>query len=178
MNCPRGHGAFQERTIGPVRLDVCQECRGIWYDIDELRVLKDRESHGDYRWIDVDLWKDPGDFRAAKQRNLPCPKDSEILVTMRYGETNVEVNACPKCHGIWLENGDYEAIIGALDKRVNTQSLRDYAGDLREEFLEVLTGDEGFASEWQDMDRVLYLMELRFAAERPGLTTILNSVRI
>lgn len=178
MNCPNGHGELRERTVGPVRLDVCLTCGGSWHDVGELRVLKDRESSGDYSWIDVDLWRHAEEFRTEEQRGLPCPRDSGTLTTMRYGETNVSVDACPVCHGIWLEKGDYAEIIAELEKRVNTESLKDYLSDLREEFLEVFMGSEGSASEMKDLDRVLYLMQLRFAAEHPGIAAIMRSLRL
>lgn len=178
MNCPNGHGELQERTVGPVKLDVCTTCGGSWHDVGELRVLKDRESHGDYRWIDVELWKDLEAFRTDEQRGLLCPLDGETLLTMRYGETMVNVDACPRCHGIWLERGDYAEIIAELEERVNTESLREYLSDLREEFLEVFMGPEGSASEMKDLDRVLYLLQLRFAAEHPGIAAIMRRLQL
>lgn len=178
MDCPNGHGPLREHTVGPVKLDACPTCGGSWHDVGELRVLKDRESSGDYRWIDVELWKDPQEFQTPEQRGLKCPKDGETLMTMRYGETNVHVDACPKCHGIWLEKEDYAEIIAELEERVNTESLRDYLSDLREEFLEVFMGPEGSASEMKDLDRVLYLMQLRFAAEHPGIATIMRRLQL
>lgn len=178
MKCPIDQTELQERTVGPVKLDICPRCAGSWHDVDELRVLKDREAGGDYRWIDVELWRDPEQFRAPEQRGLPCPRDGARLTTMEYGETSVVVDACPTCHGIWLDRGEYEKIIEDLDRRVNTQSLGDYLSDLREEFLEVLSGPEGSLSEFKDLDRVLYLMQLRFAAEHPGIAAILRSLRL
>jgi Zn-finger nucleic acid-binding protein len=178
MNCPNGHGALSEKTVGPVKLDICETCGGTWHDVGELRVLKDRESFGDYCWIDVDLWKHPEEFHVPDQRGLSCPRGAETLVTMRYGKTNVNVDACPERHGIWLEKGDYAEIIAELEKRVNTQSLREYARDLREEFLEIFSGPEGIVSEWKDMDRVLYLMQLRFGVEQPGIARIMRSLRL
>jgi len=161
-----------------VQIDVCGTCGGTWYDVDELRVLKDRESAGDYCWIDVDLWRDPEQFQVPQQRGLTCPDCGYELTTLRYGETNVEIDACGRCRGVWLDKKEYEEIIAELENRVNTATLREYLGDLREEFLEVFTGPEGPISEFKDLDRVLYLMQLRFGAERPGLATILRSLQL
>lgn len=174
MQCPMRHGPMEERRVGPVKIDVCPVCGGSWYDVAELRVLKDRESSGDYRWIDVDLWRHPEQFRAPRQRGLTCPRDGNTMITMEYGETDVTIDACSKCRGIWLDKGDYEKIIAELDERVNTESLGEYLNDLREEFLEVFAGPEGARSELKDLDRVLYLMQLRFAAEHPGIAAILR----
>lgn len=178
LDCPLGHGPMQERRIGPVRLDICPTCVGVWHDLNELRVLKDKEAGGDYRWIDVDLWRDPEQFKTPEQRRLKCPRDGETLVSMEYGETGVVVDACPLCRGIWLDRGEYEKIIQHLEKTVNTQSLREYLDDLREEFLEVIARPEGAVSEFKDLDRVLYLMQLRFAVEHPGIAAIMRALRL
>jgi Zn-finger nucleic acid-binding protein len=178
MKCPNQHGELREVDAGPVRIDLCPECQGTWYDVDELRVLKDKESAGDYCWIDVDLWKVPEAFRTSEQRGLVCPRDGATLTTLRYGETPVSVDACGDCHGIWLEKNEYDRIIAELEKRVNTETLREYANDLREEFLEVFAGPEGSSSEMKDLDRVLYLMQLRFATEHPGIASVLRSLRL
>ncbi|MFQ5472601.1 MAG: zf-TFIIB domain-containing protein [Dehalococcoidia bacterium] len=178
MKCPKQHDELREVDAGPARIDLCPTCQGSWYDVGELRVLKDKESAGDYRWIHVDLWKDPWAFRTSEQRGLLCPRDGATLTTLRYGETSVSVDACGDCHGIWLEKNEYDEIVAELEKRVNTETLREYASDLQEEFLEVFAGPKGTLSELKDIDRVLYLMQLRFATEHPGIASVLRSLRL
>ncbi len=178
MKCAIDHSELRKLIVGPVHIDVCGTCGGTWYEVDELRVLKDRESVGDYRWIDVDLWRDPAKFQVSEQRALTCPDCGHELTTLRYGETNVEIDACGRCRGIWLDKNEYKEIIAELENRVNTETLREYLGDLREEFLEVFAGPESTISELKDLDRVLYLMQLRFGVEHPGLAAILRGLRL
>jgi len=178
MRCPIDQSELRTEIVGSAKIDFCGLCGGTWYEVDELRVLKDRESVGDYRWIDVDLWEEPGRFRTPEQRGLPCPDCGLDLTTLRYGETNVEVDACGRCRGLWLDKNEYVEVIAELEKRVNTETLREYLGDLREEFLEVFAGPEGTISELKDLDRVLYLIQMRFAAEHPGLAAILRVLRL
>ena len=45
MKCPKQHGELREVDAGPVRIDLCPTCQGSWYDVDELRVLKDKEFY-------------------------------------------------------------------------------------------------------------------------------------
>ena len=178
MRCPIDQSELRAEIVGSAKIDFCGLCGGTWFDVDELRVLKDRESVGDYRWIDVDLWKDPGRFRAPEQQGLACPDCGSELTTLRYGETNIEIDACGRCRGIWLDKNEYDEVIAELEKRVNTETLREYLSDLREEFLEVFAGPEGTISELRDLDRVLYLIQMRFAAEHPGLAAILRVLRL
>jgi Zn-finger nucleic acid-binding protein len=178
MRCPIDGSELRTEIFGPVKIDFCGLCEGTWYHVDELRVLKDRASVGDYCWIDVDLWKDPAQFLVSEQRQLPCPACKHELTTLRYGATSVEIDACGKCRGIWLDKDEYDEVIAELEKRVNAETLREYLDDLKEEFLEVFAGPEGTVSELKDLDRVLYLMQLRFAAEHPGLAAVLRALRL
>jgi len=40
---------------------------------------------------------------------MKCPKDATPLESSRY-EADVKVDACPRCHGIWLDAGELERI--------------------------------------------------------------------
>ena len=176
MDCPKGHGRLESVSLGSIRIDRCTQCAGSWYDRHELRLLKDREAHGDYRWIDFDLWKDTDQFRADKQQRYACPRDGHPMTTVRYGESPVLVDICSECAGVWLDDKEYERIVAYLQEMVDTQSAGDYLKDVRDEFLEIFVGPEGPLSEMDDLGRVLYLLQLRFLIEHPRLATALNSL--
>ena len=174
MECPKDHNALASLAIGSVCIDRCPSCGGTWYDFNELRVLKDKEARGDYCWIDFDLWKDIDKFRATSQEAYACPKDGTPMTTVHYGDSPILVDICSQCRGTWLENEGYEKIIAYLDKTVNTQSVRDYLSDIRQEFLEVFARPEGRLPEIQDFGKVLYLLQLRFVIQHPRLAIILG----
>ena len=176
MECPKGHGSLKSVAVGSIQIDRCTECRGGWYDVSELRLLKERESHGDYCWIDFDLWKDMDKFRAAQQERYACPTDGHPMTTVHYGESPVLVDICSECEGVWLDDKEYERIVAYLQEMVDTQSAGDYLKDLRDEFLEIFVGPEGPLSEMKDIGRVLYLLQLRFVIEHPRLQAFLNSL--
>jgi Zn-finger nucleic acid-binding protein len=176
MDCPKGHGRLKRVTFGSIPVDRCAECGGSWYDSDELRLLKDREAHGDYCWIDFDLWKEIGKFRAARQQRYNCPRDGGPLTTVRYGDSSVTVDICSRCKGIWLDKDEYDEIVAYLEETVDSHTVSDYLNDLREEFLEVLNGPESLASEVRDLSRVLYLLQLRFVIEHSTFGTLINSL--
>lgn len=176
MDCPKGHGRLESVSVGSIRIDCCTDCRGSWHDRGELRLLKDKEAHGDYCWIDLDLWKDTDQFRADKQERYVCPRDGHPMTTVRYGESPVLVDICSECQGVWLDRDEYGRIVAYLENMVNTQTTGDYLKDVREEFTEILTGPEGPISEMTDLVRVLYLLQLRFTIEHPRLQAFLNSL--
>jgi|SRR5581483_6502197 len=176
MDCPKGHGRLKSATVESLRVNRCPACEGTWYDLDELRLLKDKEAHGNYNWIDFDLWKDAEKFRADRQRGYRCPRDGQPLTTVYYGESTITVDICQACEGIWLDKDEYEEIVAYLEHMVNTQSIGDYLNDVREEFVELFTGTEGGIGELRDLDKVLYLLELRFVVEHPRIATLLRKL--
>lgn len=176
MDCPKGHGRLKSEAVGSIRVDRCSECGGSWYDVDELRLLKDKEASGDYCWIDFDLWKDRDKFRANRQERYSCPRDGHPMTTVHYGESPVLVDVCSQCEGKWLDKDEYERIIAYLDGMVNTRSAADYLKDVRDEFIEVFAGPEGPISELKDLDRVLYLLQMRFVIEHPSFGAFLSAL--
>jgi Zn-finger nucleic acid-binding protein len=176
MTCPRCGGRTRARTIKSLKVDRCPSCGGSWYDAAELRLLKDREKAGDYRWIDVDLWRERQRFRSGKQEHLVCPKDKREMTTVRYGTSRVRVDICSRCRGIWLDQAEYEKILKHLEKRVNTETLAEYVDDVREEFFEIFSGQESFRSEIGDFLKVLHLLELRFIVQHPNIAAHLRAL--
>ena len=176
MDCPKCHKRLESVALGDVRVERCTRCGGMWSDKDELRVLKDKESRGDYCWIDFDLWKHIDEFRAHRQQRYACPKDGSLMTTVRYGKSSVTVDVCSACKGMWLDESEYKEIVAYLEKMVNTHTVGDYLKDIRDEFLEIFVGPEGPLSEVNDLGKVLYLLQLRFVVEHPTFNTLLNSL--
>jgi hypothetical protein len=109
------------KTVG-VKLDYCPECRGIWFDQTELeRVLP-------YAIAKMAI---PGD---AAETQRGCPRcDRERLHRLDYPQTSVEVDACRKCRGVWLDAGEAEKI-------------NQYRKDLGDARLDVDTAKDGTAA--------------------------------
>lgn len=78
---------------GITGIDVCPSCLGGWFDATELaRVLS----------VAVDRLSAPDD---AELSDRPCPKCGIPLSGIDYPETEIEVDVCGHCHGIWLDRG-------------------------------------------------------------------------
>ena len=56
MDCPRCKQALVIHTLESVKVHECPACKGAWFDLDELRALKDA-SDPDLRWMDFQIWK-------------------------------------------------------------------------------------------------------------------------
>lgn len=160
MRCPKCEETHLEsKTVHKVEIDECESCRGIWFEQNELRMVKDR-TDDDLNWLDFDLWKHEDRFHAV-DRPYPCPRCDEQMMGMLYGDTRVEVVCCTSCKGVWLDGGQLERIIEALEKELLTMSVSDYAAASLREARDIFAGEEGLASDWRDFTNVLRMLEYR-----------------
>jgi Zn-finger nucleic acid-binding protein len=175
MNCPNCRHNLETIDVGGIRIDRCPNCKGTWFDKNELRVLKDRQANGGYQWLHIDLWRDIDKFRARRQQRYACPKDGNQMTTVHYGESNVAVDICSTCQGIWLDHDEYREIIRYLEETVDSSSSADYLKDVRNELAEVFEGRESPLGALQDIGKILYLLEVRFTVEHPALASLMVS---
>ena len=52
MRCPKCGGTLAEREMHQVKVDVCQECGGLWLDAGELDLVRDARRSGFARFVD------------------------------------------------------------------------------------------------------------------------------
>ena len=64
-----------------------------------------------------------------KSHYLRCPKCGGHLVTEEFHR--IQVDRCPECNGIWLDNGEVGAIMAHEDKSLLTRALGDLMGSLK-----------------------------------------------
>lgn len=174
MDCPKDRTPLEVVHFHTIPIHRCPKCKGTWYEIDQLRVLKDKEAHGDYCWINLDLWRDTAKFRAASSSRYTCPADSTPLIPVHYGNTIIVADICQTCKGVWLDKGEYARIIKFLADAVDAQSVGDYLGDLRNEFGEIVRGHP--LAGLKGIEKVLYLLELRFFVQHPQLLSGVQSL--
>jgi Zn-finger nucleic acid-binding protein len=167
MKCPECDLLMQTCKLKQVEIDECPQCKGVWFDSDELRKAKD-EADPSLVWRDFDLWKHADRF-SISPRARRCPKCGLGMAAVDYAETGVAVDCCAACKGVWLDAGEFPRIIAALEQDADAMSTKDYLKASFEEAKEVITGSEGLVSEWRDLTTVLRLLECRFFSEHPKL---------
>lgn len=173
MNCPKCKEEMHTRKIGSVEVDECAKCNSAWFEEDELRKCKD-EAESDLQWMDFELWENQDRFEVSA-KSMSCPKCDAKMAAIEYGESGVEVDVCLKCKGIWLDGGEFQKIIEALTEELDTKTAAEYMKASLEEAKEIITGPEGFISEWRDFLTVLRMLEYRVFAENPKVAdTILG----
>lgn len=99
MNCP-GCGSRKTRamTLKGIELDTCTECKGVWFDANELREF-------------MKTMKPPKKPpRSAQLCDRMCPRCRVPLSTFRYPNTDIDVDMCGECGGLFLDGGELERI--------------------------------------------------------------------
>lgn len=164
MNCPRCRTALTTRVVDDVEIDECDACRGMWLDDDELRRAKDL-SDPNLVWMDFEIWKHQDRFR-IREVDLPCPRCETSLRALEYGDTDVEIDVCPKCRGTWLDGLELQRIVSALQAELASTSSLELLRRTLEEALELVRRKESLASEWKDLTQLLRLVRQRRWIER------------
>ena len=106
MQCPKCQGEMEEVTLstlsGGVEVDRCINCRGIWFDIGEAELLKDKWM-SDY--IDDG---DPGVGREHnKIRDVNCPRCDKPMEQLNDPlQTHIQYEACAE-HGMYFDAGEF-----------------------------------------------------------------------
>ena len=91
-------------------MDVCR-AHGLWLDRSELLLITEhiRQEEGTFQW--GDLFRQTIEPPHDRLRRLPCPVCEQIMILDEYHE--VTIDRC-RGHGLWLDNGELEAIINNL----------------------------------------------------------------
>lgn len=105
MKCPKCDDSLALIEVRGTKVDKCPACRGIWFDEKELEaILEVRPS---------ELRPLGGQENEAFNRvRGNCPRDgSELMRVSSARESDVVVDVCPACQGIWLDGGELQRIL-------------------------------------------------------------------
>lgn len=162
MVCPTCKEQLDSSIFYNVEVDYCPICLGIFFDENELRLAKD-EKTPELRWLDLDLWKDLSKLKIERKKRIKfCPKCKLPLYQVNYGDSEIEVDICRLCKGVWLDRGEYKKIIEYLKEKTNWELLYNYVNRLKEEAWEIFTGPETFKEEILDLLALIKVLIYKF----------------
>ena len=139
MHCPKCRKeSLKEIQVGDFKtsLDHCRTCGGIWFDRRELETIM------------TEAVKDLVVPSGANESDRMCPRDFEAMYSFKYPQTEVSVDMCRKCRGLWLDGGELTEIKnvrvhldgrGELDKRAPAAGLVGGLGRLFEWVVDEVT---------------------------------------
>lgn len=103
MKCIKCHSVEMQSTKSfekGVELDTCPMCRGMWLDKGEFETLLDE---GSTNFLEVPA-------SAIRAHNLNCPKCNVKLFQFFYPGTTVMLDSCQQCHGVWLDDEEFNVL--------------------------------------------------------------------
>ncbi len=115
MKCPRDGSVLEPRRYeDDIKVDLCPSCRGIWLNKGELETVEDirERDYSDELARMTDLGYNA--YELARQKALGairCPKCGGEMESREYARcSQVMIDVCPVCHGVWLDRGELEAL--------------------------------------------------------------------
>ena len=106
MDCPKCHASMQEVSIntfkGPVVIDRCTQCKGLWFDLGEVELLK-KQWMSDY--------VDSGDRKVGKEQNkirdIKCPRCGKPMAEFTDPkQPHIQYEGCEE-HGLYFDAGEF-----------------------------------------------------------------------
>ena len=116
MVCPSCNQALIVLELDNVEIDHCLQCGGVWLDAGELGLL----LHGHLDKTD-DAW-----MQAGKRGSRRCPMCREKMNLTTLPGSAVEIDFCPRQHGVWLDAGELQEIIAAEADDARVGKLREF----------------------------------------------------
>ncbi len=112
QSCPKCAGKLLHVERGGMTVELCSACRGLWLDPGELTVMLEL-----YRRLDTDAGGASGVF---------CLRCSDIeMRELRFPGTEVELDCCPRCQGVWLDDGELHLLRERVAELVGSGEAED-----------------------------------------------------
>jgi Zn-finger nucleic acid-binding protein len=175
MKCPSHKKTNLEKAVFyNTEVDYCPDGLGVWFDQGELRIAKDSKEEN-LDWIDVDLWEDKSKFKISKEEKI-CPNCGVPMYEISYDNSEIKIDICNVCMGVWLDRGEFKKIMEYLRSKVSEEIMENYTKRLLEETAEVFTGPESLEEEVSDVLTVIGLFKYKFSAKHPVIADIVSNL--
>jgi Zn-finger nucleic acid-binding protein len=120
--CVKCNSILDKATFQGLEVDLCPKCGGLWLDRGEItRAAKLPEA--ELTRLRALLTGSSGPPPIPTQTKAPCPACPGALSEVVLGA--VHVDYCEKCHGIFLDRGELEEALTAVQSRGRTTSARE-----------------------------------------------------
>jgi Zn-finger nucleic acid-binding protein len=173
--CPACGKTLNEYTVYSIRFECCPACQGIWLFKDELRALKSKIEHGSLRWLNDEIDNIEKTSAVATQR--PCVRCKTIkMVCALFGKSSTAIDWCPQCHGMWLEQDDFDSVIEYLKRELHTMHSKEIRKRVLDEVKRLCSGrPENRVEELLDIQATVSALVNTTIFEHPTLATLCMS---
>jgi len=114
LKCPTcENSALDKSNVQGVAIHSCAKCKGTWLNKGELNRIA-HPIEGDLEYCSED------NTDQDRTSGLKCPepkcKGRQLVKVNFITYSDISLDYCPDCHGIWLDPGELEAIDTEIDK--------------------------------------------------------------
>jgi len=135
MKCPACGRELQEKKVDDIVVDVCGNgCGGIWFDNYELQRVDEQHEAAGEELLDIEVDNDVK-MDYSKIRLCPRCEGQKMVKHFISVKSEIEIDECYKCGGIWLDKGE----LGNIRKQFTTDEERQNAA---KEYLDNQIGPE------------------------------------
>lgn len=103
MRCPKCRTDMLKISYEGTEIDRCLKCSGLWFDVGEIEILKNKKAAAAL---------DTGSARLGKRYNklddYPCPRcNGEMIKTVDPEQTHIWFETCNDCEGSFFDAGEF-----------------------------------------------------------------------
>jgi uncharacterized protein len=117
--CVKCSSVLDKSMVGPIEVDLCPSCGGLWLDSGELEKIGKGSPDDVSKLRNALTGSDKPE--AASDTTTPCPACPGMLKEMKLGQVTIEF--CPACSGIFLDKGELDQAIAAVGDMTVSQIL-------------------------------------------------------
>jgi len=124
MKCPVCSNRLRAVRIKSEIVDVCPGCRGIWFDSGEFVDLVNELANSEEITPEMPQLFKPRAVQPAgktEEESRICPRCNKKMRKFNYAyDSNVFLDKCPNCGGIWTDRGEVRQIAKYLKHNPQT----------------------------------------------------------
>ena len=93
-------------TYEGVTIDRCTQCKGMWFDANEQKLLKDHQGSEA-----IDIGDPTVGRKMDKINDIQCPRCRTAMIRMVHVDQQpTDYEACTNCYGIFLDAGEFKEL--------------------------------------------------------------------
>ena len=136
MKCPACRKTLKEIVYENEKINICPYCGGMWFDNGKMQRVIDSllaKNQSDYQQALKESYRDKIiGINKRTQIKRKCPRCSVDMQVFNYSyDSNIFLDKCPKCSGIWTDKGELKAVLRYIK---GNEDIANYAKELIKTF--------------------------------------------